>query len=394
MKQNTRLWPIAALLLTFFVTSYVVAETVYKVKFSDNLNRVVSKFYPKSNYSRAQIMVAILVKNPDAFKNGNINFLLRGKQLKLPNDGEISLIPSGEAKVLISQHAISFKRGLTGAFSTPLALNETIQKQKTLAEVKEQTNKIAKLKAEGDALKKQLDKLFKEKQQRDQELRELEETIKQVSTQSQEQTKGGSASAPLIEKKNEKLNEKLKETNEILQQKLIESKSELAENARSTMILERKLSNLRERMTQERNATDSPANQLNQEQVTSSGVFSNLKDKLFWVLPLIILLAGLFLLWRLIKWFINRPKKAPEEETDYEKDYAALIDEYDSKDYLNPENIEEEEELESSIKLDVARAYLEADDTESALNILEEVIKAGDIELKKEAQEILTKIKA
>lgn len=389
MKFNNRIWSISSLLLVLFLTMNATAKTVYRVKSSDTLTHVVKKFFPNSKYRRAQIMIAILNKNPRAFKGGNINRLLKGKRLVLPNNSEISQISITDAQLLISQHTRFFKEGITGNFPLPILANEE-NRDKTIAVVKKQTKKITQLQEESDKLKKQLENLVEQKQKRDKELKQLEEKIKQYSLKKK--------SIPLSNVEQvAKNNEKLKETNEILNQKLVESKSELAENERSTMTLERKLSNLREQMNQEKSATTSTASINTKPETAGSSVgntFSKLKNKYFWILPLL-LLAGLFyLLWLMGRRFFAHKKKNIEEDNDYEKDYASLIEQNDSIDYLKPENnINEEEYLEPSIKLDVARAYIEADDNESALNILNEVIQEGSEEQIAEAEDILAYIK-
>lgn len=413
MKLNNRLWPIAGLLFSFLLTVNVAAETSYRVKSFDTLSSVVTNFYPSSSYSKAQIMVAILTKNPKAFRDGNINYLLKGKRLRLPNDDEISQVPRADARRIISQHARFFRSGITGVGLTAPSLNQEAEREKAIEVVNKQTKKISALQEESDKLRKQLENLSQQKQKRDQELKELEEQIKQYSEKEKSKPIGTVQQVA-------KRNEKLKETNEILQKKLIESKSELAENARSTMTLQRKLSNLRERIDEGENGVDSPNSSTNSvasnaSAETSAGIksstasnssevqnssegsegntFAKLKDDYYWILPLLLLLALLYLLWLIWRWVFSRKKKSVEEFDDTDKDYATLIDDYDSIDYLNPENVEDEESLEPSIKLDVARAYIEADDNESALNILEEIIHEGSDDQKKEAEEIVSFIK-
>ncbi len=387
MKFNNRIWSISSLLLALFLTMNATAETVYRVKSFDTLSHVVKKFFPNSKYRRAQIMIAILTKNPSAFKGGNINRLLKGKRLVLPNESEISRVSITDAQLLISQHARFFREGITGNFPLPVLAN-TEDRDKTIIVVKKQTKKITQLQEESDKLKKQLENLLKQKQKRDEELKQLETKIKQYSLKKK--------STPLSNVEQvAKNNEKLKETNEILNQKLVESKSELAENERSTMTLERKLSNLREQMNQEKRGTASINTKPETASSSMGDTFSKLKNKYFWILPLLLLTGLFYLLWLVGRWFFARKKKTIKEDDDYEKDYVALIEQHDSIDYLKPENNinKGEESLEPSIKLDVARAYIEADDNESALNILNEVLQEGSKEQIAEAKDILAYIK-
>lgn len=368
MKLNNRLWSIAGLLLSLFLAGSAVAETVYRVKSSDTVSRVVTKFYSNSGYPRAQVMVAILAKNPDAFSGGNINVLLKGRRLVLPDNDEINQISYDEAKQLVSQHALLFRNGIKGQLNTSII---SLDSESTSTKVKKQSQKIIQLKQESDDLRKQLDNLFVEKKQRDQELLILEEKIKNYSSEEAAQ-----ASAENINLNTEgktaveiaKHNQKLRDNNEFLKKKLVESKSEIAENERSTMTLERKLSNLRERMDQVKSGVQSAdagvISTSNNLGVTSSDGFASSKGKYFWVVPLLLVAVLLWFLWFLVKWLTGGRRKNKK--------------------------VFEEEPLEASIKLDVARAYIEAEDTESALNILNEVMDEGTTKEQKEAKKILS----
>lgn len=397
MKLNNRFWSLTGLVLSLLLTMQATAETSYRVKSLDTVSRVTTKFYKNSSYSRAQIMVAILAKNPNAFRGGNINILLKGKRLTLPTKNEIKQISKVEAQQLLSQHARFFRNGITGGLTIP-NLSTEANRNKTIAVVEKQTKKITQLTEESSSLKQQLENLSKQKKKRDLELVKLEKQIEQLSVKKVSAPKGSPEQIA-------EANNRLKETNEILQKKLIESKSELVENARSTMTLERKLGHLREKMDMGTDGTalnsDSSTQADNKQESSGSPTLSDskdsssLSDKYFWVLPLLLFVAILFLLWLLSRWFFGRSKRrvVKEDNIDYEKDYASLIEENESTDYLNPENNTQEENLEPSIKLDVARAYIESDDDESAINILEEIMQEGNDKQKKEAYKILEFIK-
>lgn len=397
MKLNNRFWSLTGLVLSLLLTMQATAETSYRVKSLDTVSRVTTKFYKNSSYSRAQIMVAILAKNPNAFRGGNINILLKGKRLTLPTKNEIKQISKVEAQQLLSQHARFFRNGITGGLTIP-NLSTEANRNKTIAVVEKQTKKITQLTEESSSLKQQLENLSKQKKKRDLELVKLEKQIEQLSVKKVSAPKGSPEQIA-------EANNRLKEANEILQKKLIESKSELVENARSTMTLERKLGHLREKMDMGTDGTalnsDSSTQADNKQESSGSPTLSDskdsssLSDKYFWVLPLLLFVAILFLLWLLSRWFFGRSKRrvVKEDNIDYEKDYASLIEENESTDYLNPENNTQEENLEPSIKLDVARAYIESDDDESAINILEEIMQEGNDKQKKEAYKILEFIK-
>ena len=63
------------------------------VSASDTLWSIASSVRPNSQVSIHQTLVAIYRANPEAFANGNINNLLRGKVLQIPDASEISQVP-------------------------------------------------------------------------------------------------------------------------------------------------------------------------------------------------------------------------------------------------------------------------------------------------------------
>ncbi len=79
-RQNTHTFKITLSALVVFLVVFLLmietlsAETRYRVKSSDNVNTIVEQYYPNSELSRGQLLVGILIKNPRAFKGGNINF--------------------------------------------------------------------------------------------------------------------------------------------------------------------------------------------------------------------------------------------------------------------------------------------------------------------------------
>ena len=106
-----------ALSLMLLIFSNSFADRNYgPVKINDFLGKIVSKSYTNSSLTKDQIMVAILRKNPAAFRGGNIHFLRRDMNLILPDESYISQIPSDEASALVAEHLAFFKQGKTGNF--------------------------------------------------------------------------------------------------------------------------------------------------------------------------------------------------------------------------------------------------------------------------------------
>ncbi len=369
------------LAVSILLTQSAFAETRYKVKSSENLNGIVERFYQNSSLTKAQLMVGVLAKNPRAFKGGNINFLMRGRRLTLPDENEIESISPDMASEVLSQHARYFRIGITGDLSAPTfdelsdapstsekprvsESNEILAKQET------QTKKIDKLQQESNDLKKQLEELVSEKANRDQRLLELEQSLKESLVIN---------SKPTDQPAGEDNTEELKVKNELLQKKLQETKSELAENTTSNIVLERTVESLKEELSDE--SEKEVIKPLAESNKTSGSSLS----KWIWLFPL--LLAGI-----LFKAFSKKKIKIPEDDTiaNYEAEYREQNKYLESNEDINTEY--EEESLETSIKLDVARAYIEAEDKQSAVDILTEIMEEGSDEQRQQAHDLLESI--
>jgi len=371
-----------AVIMSLMLVQSVSAETRYRVKSSDNLNGIVDKFYNSPNLSRSQIMVGILAKNPRAFRGGNINFLLRGKRLTLPDDSEIQQISPDIASELLSDHARFFRIGLTGDFKAPTF--EDLSKVQSAPKrvdnsgelLKTQTQKINQLQKESSELKKQLEELLNAKGERDNRLLELEKSLKQSNAQ------------PKMAKKAPQ-HEDAQETKNTTSNATIEPKLEKAESimppanidggkdssksttASATKIAETKTT---ESSTGEELSTG-------KKQATAEPNTENSLAKLLWLLPLALLA------WFMFRYFGKKKVTVdPADDTiaNYEAEYLEAKKDID-------ENFEEEA-LETSIKLDVARAYIEAEDTQSALDILTEIMEEGSDEQRQQAHELLESI--
>ena len=179
------------LFVLVFTTQTVFAKS-YRIRSSDNISRIVDKFYANRTLSKRQVMVGLLARNPRAFKGGNVNFLLRGRRIQLPKESEMSVVSDADAKDILSQHNSFFRRGRTGVGKLPKLVNRsrvmnakvtgTNTLKQPLAPVANQSDQIAKIKrleTESKALKLQLDRLLEARKERDKKLLELERSINQ-----------------------------------------------------------------------------------------------------------------------------------------------------------------------------------------------------------------------
>jgi len=385
-------------LLLVISAQAVSAETRYRVKSSDNLKAIVERFYENSDLTEGQLMVGVLAKNPRAFRGGNINFLLRGKRLTLPDESEIEQISPEIASKLRSQHARLFRMGITGGFKAPTLADLSATSDKlnsdesnnaavsdSSEQLKAQTKKIDQLQQESNLLKKQLEELLNARGDRDNRLLELEKLLKQTQAIAKQ------TSAEVGSTENPDKTSGLESANKDLQQELQETRSELAENTNSNIALEREVEDLKgvikgkkadsfivpPKLGDVKNGTNAPQNKELSGDKSSTG--SSLA-KLLWLLPLILLAGFLF------RYFGKKQAVvSPEDDT-----IARYKAEYEAN--KNIDEIFEEEDLETSVKLDVARAYIEAEDTPSALDILTEIMEEGSDEQRQQAHELLEKI--
>ncbi len=366
---------VSLLIASLFFLETVTAETRYRVKSSDNLNTIVERFYKNSELSKGQLLVGILAENPRAFKGGNINFLLRGKRLTLPDESDLQQISPDSASEILSEHAKFFRFGITGNLSPPVFSELTIEGEKQtesinsaessgiLANQKIHNQKINQLQQESNELKKQLETLINEKSDRDQRLVELEKSLKETLSAAKQAN-------PVVDSAKKQA---LEESNKQLQKKLNVTKSELAENSLSNNELERKVENLREVLDEgksEKRTIES-----------SASILSNL----VWLIPLMFFAGFFFYL------FSKKKKLAAQTDDKIKVSDAGYIETFEER-TTEQEMQTEDEPLDTSVKLDVARAYIEAEDTQSALDILSEIMEEGSDDQRKVAHELLDKI--
>ena len=387
-----------------FLIADPINETVIA---KGTLSGIVSKNYPNTQLSKAQIMIAILAANPHAFRGGNINFMSRNKKLSLPSETMIASIPVENAEALLLQHNYFYQQGKTGNLTPPTFIQvnkkDTAALERLKSEYSAQTRRVQELAVESTKLQNLVKHLEAEKNQRDEDLRLLEEKIQLLKESSKKRL-------PEEESENE---QRLREKNAALQQQLIESKSELIENNRTTISLERQVIELQK---QQANRLNAAKDQIDNDQymdnnampvtdtinipkrnikgnVLSLGKDSNL-NKMIWLLFLMTVLLGAGIL---LKRFFTAKKHADlnlDEIDDFDFDTPKMVDtdrgDTTKIDAGSGANIEAP--LEVSIKLDVARAYMEANDNHSAYKMLQEVLREGNKEQQKEANRLLAKL--
>ncbi len=85
-------------------SSNKVESVLAPVEVNDTLWSLASANRPDDSTSVQQMMLALLLANPRAFGNDNINILKRGTVLRIPNESEISAMSQAEAMAEIRRH--------------------------------------------------------------------------------------------------------------------------------------------------------------------------------------------------------------------------------------------------------------------------------------------------
>jgi len=397
MNKNVSLTLLFGAFFIFFITAEsVFAEKVYRVKSSDNLNKIVKKHYAGSDLSRSQILAGILERNPKAFENGNINSLKRGQRLVLPEESTIQIISKDYAENVLaqppksqpfrSQRRVSQKKTRTQPKSTKVNNSRNLKSLKN--KQNQQTKQIKQLKQEGAELKNRLEQLVAEKKERDDKLTALEDSLKNSIRSLKNNQKGSDLASKVVDEQVKQKTQQLREENVALQQQLQHSKNELTEKNSSTVKLQKRLDDLQEQKKEDDKNNHASQLSLKKPQITfntgegDSSQNMSMWSSFFWPL------AGLLLLGlSLIIWWLLRTKRS-SEDFNISDEFAATH--LDDNQYIDDSY--EEDPLEPSIKLDMAKAYIDSGDIHSAQGILKEVISMGSREQKRQAEALLAEL--
>ncbi|UHQ21718.1 ferrous iron transporter B [Lysobacter sp. 5GHs7-4] len=86
-----------------------------EVKRGDALSRIASGLELGEGYSLDQTMVALLRANPDAFIGGDVNRLKQGAILRVPSGNEVASIDAGEASALVRSQVQQWRQARSPA---------------------------------------------------------------------------------------------------------------------------------------------------------------------------------------------------------------------------------------------------------------------------------------
>jgi FimV-like protein len=386
--QTIRLSVLASTLVIALCSSgMAMAEgKTWEIKPNDTLGVVVAKQY--SGYAnRPAIMQAILKANPDAFIGNNLNRLIVGKVLNLP---DASTIPDLKPPVAAGGTADK----------------ATLERLKALEADRAEMEETLKLLEEENASLQEMVKNYEEaKQSKDAELAALNTKVKELEASlaasggkpaptTAAATEGGGDLATLKGSV-----DTLQAENTDLKSQLENSKKELADNQRVTEELKTQLADLKRQ-------NETLSNDLQQAHAAASVAESKASSGNWWPWALLGLMALLMLP---LLWLLKRNREetlvttvaAPPKAEPLAKVVAPVSTTAETYSDNTPPPMpvmpvvadtgeREPEDPDAELKLDIARAYLDLRDSTAAADILKEVIAEGGERQKQEAREILS----
>jgi FimV-like protein len=359
------------------------ADKEREVKANDTLGHIVAEEYPDYG-NKPAIMQAILKASPDAFIGGNLNRLVVGKNLKLP---DAASIPGLKPAPPVAEGG------------DPALLAKLKELETGRAELEEN---LKVLEDENASLQDMVKSYEEAKQAKDAELTKLEARVKELEGMLAASGKtpdsaasGGEAAGEAPDLAALKANvTSLQTENADLKGQLDKAKQSLQENQRETEGLKTQLADIK-RLN----------DQLNTDLQARTAEAKASSNWLPWTLLGLMAALMLPLLWLLkrhrdepvVTTVAAPPKPAPVVALPVPAKPAeqqAYSDTTPPPMPVMPE-VEEvvdtgPEDPDAELKLDIARAYLDLRDSEAAAEILQEVLAEGGNRQKREAREILS----
>ncbi|OQX13105.1 MAG: hypothetical protein BWK73_13155 [Thiothrix lacustris] len=334
-QVRTRLWRVlvsVALAGTCLLGTVAAADTPWEIQPGNTLGKIIAEKYPDYD-NRQAIMREILKRNPQAFRSENINSLIVGKTLQLPDPADIPELKPPAPKPV---------EGVDPA------LQEKVQA--LTAQVTELEETITILEEENAS---------------------LQEMVNEAAT--------GKPTTPTTEPV---------PVDNTLPQRLAESEQALAASKTANTTLEAQLAAIQR---------ENEVLQNDLQQIRAAAAVAETKatgsGNLPWILLGLLALLTLPLLWLLQRQRVAAPVASasrvvvaePTASVDAPPlpvmpDLPATISAMPSVDE-NPD---------AALKLDIARAYLDLRDSAGAADILQDVLVEGGEQQRQEAREILS----
>ncbi len=387
----------------------------WAVKPGDTMGNIVTQQYP-GYANRAAIMQAIIKANPDAFIKNDLNRLVIGRTLTLP---DAKSIPDLQPPVIVPDKAAN-----ASADTAASARLKELESQ--LAQLQDH---LKSLESENTTLKTRVEGSETDKQHKSAELSKLEARIKELEQLNSAKSATPAPSSDAVPKTVatdttstadlDALKTELEASQQALtkqQQATDELKQQVTDNQKQADDLHTQVADLTRQ-------NDTLQNDLKQAQAVATAAQKNAENSssLPWILLGLLTLFILPLLW-LLKRKRDEPsiatvpspskpveppsvitptvdvtaKRAIPEET-MAVSAPLNLDTQPSVAALEPVNVATVEEIPAppenpdvDMKLDIARAYLDLRDSAAAADMLQEVLLEGGSRQRQDAREILS----
>ncbi|PID46128.1 MAG: hypothetical protein CSB47_05320 [Proteobacteria bacterium] len=377
------------------------ADVIYgPVQSRDTLGKIVNRFYVGPNRSTLQLMKAIVAANPSAFVRGDMNLLKRDALLVLPGNDWLVNEPRFRTpkNVAAPQHSTDASTDVAVA-NLPDRTPQQMQDRIIFLEAERSSliSQVEVLKRETATLEKKIRQLELDSQKSDEQLLILDKEVIRLTKLLDNQSKlvnGEVSSSELLE-----LQEKLRAVQQetvSLKEELSKAQTELSNN----IFLRAQADQTIARLTQENRQLQHVLQESQPGihyfgETSESPQLSLFGGKLNLPIWLMVLAGALFSLV-MVALLATRRKRSGAVNTPDPEPQAA--DQENGLDLLLETPVAEEERsfaqlahhpeenvfkmfdegtLEVDLKLDMAEAYLEVADFESAKSVLREVIADG-----------------
>jgi FimV-like protein len=395
-----------------FHSNITHADQAYgPVRSSDTLSKIVNRYYVGPKRSTMALMREIVAKNPEAFVRGDMNLLKRDALLSLPGDGWLSkeaTFAKPDAASL-SQLANAFK----AAPVIPKAEDNKLGVQDRLvfleAERTSLISQVEELKKENIRLQKKVSQLESESKLSDEQLRLLDAEIIRLT-----KILKNSEGAPLTQADLSQVKALQQQLDEVkgetlrLRTQLEAAQTELASNDAT----QEQAINTIAQLTKENEQLNALIKSSQPGVHYYGEVESASSIKVFgdqFKLPAWSIIAGGALLSLILVALLSTRRKESSELTPtpsvdeeenstvfedlLESDQSSIDRGFTETSVGDPEEnvykMFDEGSLEMDLKLDMAKAYLEMSDLESARAVLEEVIDGGSELQKRQANRLM-----
>lgn len=418
---------ILSVLLNISVTAY--ADVTYgPVQSRDTLGKIVNRFYSGANRSMISLMKTIVANNPQAFVRGNMNLLKKDALLVLPGNewlvNDSRFVSGGSAPEIaqqrVSPQAVSTPELLSDARDVPVRSPQQMQDRIIFLEAERISliSQVEELKRDTVRLEAKIKQLESQSGNSDDQLRVLDREIIRLTELLN--AKGTSAETVVVSQADlsqlsqlqEKLESVQRET-ESLRGELSKAKTELSNNTflksqadQTIAQLTQENSQLQHLLKESQPGVHYFGETNNSSQLSFLGGKLNLPS---WVA---ILGGALFSLIMISLLATRRGKRNPDPEVVeqvLEKVPPVDINTYDTLLESSDDELErgfaqtsnrpeenvfkmfDEGSLEMDLKLDMAEAYLQVSDFESAKAVLQEVMEGGSELQQRKATRLLKK---